>query len=79
MPSTDDQAARIQPVTMTYDEAAQYLGVSPRTVRRLVADGSLRHVPIPGRGEGVKLVRIRREDLDAYLDAVARGGKPRSG
>lgn len=68
MPSTADDRA-IQPVTLTYPEAADYMGVSLATVKRLVADGSLRHVPI-GRA-----IRFRREDLDRYLDREARGGR----
>jgi excisionase family DNA binding protein len=43
-------------------EAAQYLGVDPRTLRRLVNDDQLQAFRI-GR-----LVRFRLEDLDDYLD-----------
>lgn len=72
MPMTDRP---IQPATMTYQQAAAYIGVSVVTVKRLVADGTLRHVPI-GRTDGRKLVRFRQADLDAYLDGEARGGSP---
>lgn len=63
---------------MDVNGAADILGVSVKTIRRLVDEGSLRHIPIPtGRGTGAKrLIRFRESDLDAFLDAAARGGTP---
>ncbi len=47
---------------------AKYLGVSDRTVRRMLANG-LRHVKF---GDGQQAgVRIAWADLDAWLDAHA--------
>jgi excisionase family DNA binding protein len=46
---------------MTAKDVAERLRVSERTVRRLIATGSLRVCRI-GRG-----VRIRRADLEAFL------------
>ena len=43
-------------------EAARYLGVIHRTLHRLIEDGELRAHKL-GR-----ITRLRREDLDAYLD-----------
>ena len=70
---TTDDEGNIQPAVLTYAQAAQYLGVHHNTLRRLVADGSVRHIPIRG---GRQLVRFRPEDLDDYLDNAARGGSP---
>jgi excisionase family DNA binding protein len=47
---------------LTLKQAAEYLGISHWTVRRLVWNGSLPHVPI-GR-----LVQLDRADLDAWID-----------
>ena len=47
---------------LTIDEAAALLRVSPRTVRRLIADGSVEVVRI-GRS-----VRLRPEKLAALID-----------
>ena len=47
---------------LTKKEAAQVLGVTERWVRRAVA---FRYFPIHHVG---RLVRIRRSDLDAYLE-----------
>lgn len=66
-------ADHIQPAVLTYQEAAAYLGVSVNTVKRLVGDGSLRHIPL----RGGRIVRFRTQDLDGYLESQARGGAPR--
>jgi excisionase family DNA binding protein len=70
LPNEDEN---LTPLTTDYEGAATILGVSVSTVRRLVANGSLRHIPIAA---GRKLIRFRRRDLEAYLDAQARGGTP---
>ena len=46
---------------LSADEAAAYLGVSLSTIHRLTRAGELAHVRV-GR-----LIRFRREDLDAFL------------
>jgi excisionase family DNA binding protein len=48
---------------LTIAEAAEYLNVSERFIRRLVAE---RRVPYYKLG---KFVRFRRRDLDAYLSS----------
>jgi excisionase family DNA binding protein len=58
-----------RPATLDYPAAAEYIGCSVRALKRLVADGMVRHVPISPR-----MVRLRPDDLDAYLDTAARGG-----
>jgi len=73
MPTDDDDT--VVPLTVDYEGAALILGVSAKTVQRLVADGTLRHIPI-GRGASKPKIRFRRRDLEAYLEAQARGGTP---
>lgn len=47
---------------LTIVEAAEYLGTSPRHVRRLVTDHSLGHYKIGGR------IRFADVEFDAWLD-----------
>lgn len=54
----------------TAEEAAEYLGISHWTVRRLVANHELRGVYL-GR-----LLRVRRSDLEAYLSAARTATPP---
>ena len=54
---------------MTVAEAAHDLGVSQRSVRRWLSDGTLPYVKVVGR------VRIQRDDLDALKKRVdGKGG-----
>lgn len=48
---------------LTVDEAAEYLTVTPRFVRRLIEE---RRIPKVKLG---KFVRIHRDDLDAFIVA----------
>ena len=60
---------------MTVKETAHQLRVSIETVRRLIRSGALRASSLetpPGRAG----YRIKRSDLEALLDARARGGVP---
>lgn len=51
------------------DEAAEYLGVNPRTIRRRIAEGE-----IPAfRIAGTRTIRIRLEDLEASLRPIPSG------
>lgn len=54
-----------EPDLLTVKQAAWYLNVGDRTVYSLCADNNLRHYRI-GNGRGT--IRIRREDLDRYLE-----------
>lgn len=53
---------------VTKNEAARRLGVSVRTVERLVAAGQLRQVQIE------RLARFRVGDLEAYVNGLAGAG-----
>ena len=48
---------------LNIDEAATYLRVSERTMRRAVAHSEVKAYRVGGRRD----LRFRREDLDAYL------------
>jgi excisionase family DNA binding protein len=47
---------------LTVEQTAERIGISPRTVRRLVADKKIKHLKI-GR-----LVRIYSPDLDEFVE-----------
>jgi excisionase family DNA binding protein len=52
----------LQPAAFSVQDAGMYLGVSADTVRRLVHAGAIPHARIGNS------LRIRRIDLDAYLE-----------
>ena len=58
---------------ITKGEAAERLGVSIRTLERLVATGRLRQVRIE------RLARFRVSDLEAYVDSLAADAAPGHG
>lgn len=43
-------------------DAAEYLGVTTRTIRQMIADGRLR-----GYRSGTRLVRLRLNEIDAAM------------
>jgi len=53
----------LQPAAVSISEAGRYLGVSADTVRRLIHAGHIPHARIGAS------IRIRRTDLEAYLDS----------
>lgn len=56
---------------MTTEEAAERVGMSPRSIRYLVADGRLKARYLGPRGG---IVRFTEEDLMAYLDSSGKHG-----
>jgi excisionase family DNA binding protein len=50
---------------VTLSEAADYLGVTPRTVRQMVADSRLRAYKL-----GDRVVRLRLDEIDAAMQPV---------
>jgi excisionase family DNA binding protein len=50
---------------LTQAQAAKSLGTTPRTVRRLIADGTL-----PAYRVGPRMVRIREDDVFALLRRI---------
>lgn len=59
MPGTSVQGARRY---AKITEAAEYLGVSPRTVRTMIADGRL-----TGYRSGPRLVRVDLNEIDRAM------------
>lgn len=53
-------------------DAADYLGVSVRTIRQLISDGRLPAYRLSAARNG--LVRLRRADLDALLTPIPTVG-----
>lgn len=58
---------------MSIAQAADYLGVTPRTIRSYIAKGRL-----PAYRLNARLIRIDRDDLDALLKRIptVRKGDP---
>lgn len=54
---------------LTEDQVAEYLVVSPRTVRRLVDQGELTYIKV-GKGR-----RIHPKDLERFVERQRSGGK----
>ncbi len=52
------------PEWLTVEQAAEWLQVSTKTIRRYIEAGSLTAVNLGGRA-----IRIRRQDLDAWLES----------
>ena len=57
---------------LTKPQAAEYLQATPRYIERMVAEGRLRALKPTS-----KLWRIRRSDLDAFLESGATIGAPK--
>ena len=64
--ATQPQAEAVNSAIMTKAQAAEYLQVTPRYIERAVAAGRVRAFKPTG-----KLWRVRRSDLDAFLESGA--------
>ena len=58
-------AAPMVPLLLTFDQAAVVLGVSRRTVERMVGDGKLPKVDV-----GERSPRIHRDDLEVFAESL---------
>ena len=58
------------PVWLSQQQAADYLGVTDRTVRNYIARGDLKG----HRAKGSRIIRIHRDDLDAFLRPIPTNG-----
>ena len=56
-----------QPVYLSVRQAAEFLSVSPRTIRRYIKQQLLPAYRVAGQ----PTIRIKREDLEAVLEPVA--------
>jgi excisionase family DNA binding protein len=54
------------------DEAAELVGTSTRSLRRLISNGQLKAVRI---GTDTRLIRIDRDELDKVIHPVTPNGK----
>jgi excisionase family DNA binding protein len=59
-------AEAVNSAILTKKQAAEYLQTTPRYLERMVTSGRLRALKPTG-----KLWRVRRSDLDAFLDTGA--------
>jgi len=55
------------------EEAADYLGVSPKTIRNRLGPKASKPFPVKPVRHGGKVL-FRRDDLDAYIDHLAAEG-----
>ncbi len=56
------------PRLLSADQAAAYLGVNPRTIRRLVDAGKLRRVRLPLESLSLRRFLVDRVDLDRLIE-----------
>ena len=56
---------------MSVKDVATYLGVTPRTVYTMIADGRLRAYKI-----GYRIIRFRRDEVDAAMTPVEAATDP---
>jgi excisionase family DNA binding protein len=63
---TKPQAEAANSAILTKQQAAEYLQTTPRYLERMVSNGRLRALKPTG-----KLWRVRRSDLDAFLESGA--------
>jgi excisionase family DNA binding protein len=56
---------------LTIDEAGERLGVSGKTVHRLIALGKLRAADVAATGSRAR-TRVRDDDLQDYIEAITR-------
>jgi excisionase family DNA binding protein len=67
-----DPPAMSRRLLITKSDAAEQLGVSLRTIERLISSGRLRLVHVEGAA------RVRVTDLEAYVQGLAADGAPNS-
>lgn len=62
MPNSPALRAASERPYLSIAETADYLGITTRTVRQMVADGRLR-----GYKLGARVVRLRRDEIDSAM------------
>lgn len=60
----------IEPRGVSIDDAAAYLGVNPRTIRRMISSGQL-----TGYRVGSKLIRLDIDEVDALMRPIPTTGQ----
>ncbi|WP_085190670.1 helix-turn-helix domain-containing protein [Mycobacterium sp. IEC1808] len=56
------------PAYLSINDAAEYLGVTTRTIHQMVADGRLTAYRL-----GARVVRLRRDEIDAAMQPFGGG------
>lgn len=69
----DRNGTQFQLSLLTPREAAEALGCSVNSVYRLIAQGELKVIDIAPSGSLRSKMRIRRDDLRAFVDGRAAG------
>jgi len=64
-----EQAGRVSKRLLTVEEAASYLGISPRTLYNQAAPKAKKPFPVKPKRVG-KLLRFDIRELDSYIDAL---------
>lgn len=62
---------------LTQDQAADYLGVGPRTIRNYIARGALPAYRVKSGKDSSRLIRIDANDVDALLRPIPTTGGDR--
>ena len=70
-----DKIKIIEKRAFTVTEAAEYACVSRGTLNNWLAKGLLKYEELPGNGEKQRFIRIRKKDLDEFLDRCIRESK----
>lgn len=70
-PNTSANPIANLPAWLSQEDAAEYAGVTVRTVRRYIAEGKLP----ASRLAGHRLLRIRVADIDALFEPVVTAGE----
>lgn len=74
--SIEEARERIQPATMSREEAAVYLGLSPLTMDGWRSQGRGPAYVKLGKGPRAR-VSYRKQDLDAFIESKLIGGDAR--
>ncbi len=58
-------------IYLTVDESAKYIGCSPKTIRRRVADGTIPAYTLGSPRQSRRLIRIEKSALDKAMKQVS--------
>jgi excisionase family DNA binding protein len=68
MATPQGAASEHEAIVMSSSEAAQFLGISTRTLERYVQESRIPYVPFPRRGCSRTVVRFLRSQLIQWLE-----------
>ena len=64
-------------VVFTVPEAAEYIGISKTTMYQWLAKRLIPHENLTPPGAKKRIIRVRKEDVDAYLNRKYVSNKPK--